>query len=316
MSASGTQAIPPLELPGDVRLPPPPSLPPAPDIPAVPQIDAAPVPTAPPVGPAPPVAVPNRQSVPSAPSVPSGGYQPRSVFSGGGGHWTADGTSPAAESQVRARRRERRFRRAVRRLAGCLYALPHFDQRVVRLRAGLGRAHPQPRVRVARRFKVSAARIKTSERRAIRILRASERSQSCTGNWSNGWSRALALLTGGPLARSLLFAVTHAAPGNTSSGSSGAEDGVLGASASGAKRKEVKGAGITPSAVADDQGGASGLLIAGLLAGALLLATGLVAARRRQLAHAPDRWSGWSDPIPPAPWDHATEDPPPRSESD
>jgi hypothetical protein len=67
----------------------------------------------------------------------------------------------------------------VARLAGCLYAVPPFERRVLVLRAGPGRARALSRVAVARRLDVSRRRVRHSERRGLRRLRATNREAGC-----------------------------------------------------------------------------------------------------------------------------------------
>lgn len=78
-------------------------------------------------------------------------------------------------------RRDRRLRRTVLRLRTCLGALPELQERVVALRAGLGRPHPASRPEVARQLELTERRTSRVERRALRRLRSLERQNRCDG---------------------------------------------------------------------------------------------------------------------------------------
>ncbi len=83
----------------------------------------------------------------------------------------------AAERPVR---RERRLRRTVTRLRGCLDGLPTAERRVLVLRTGLGPRPARSRARVARVLDVSAGRVARLERRGLRRLRGLAR-DGCGG---------------------------------------------------------------------------------------------------------------------------------------
>jgi hypothetical protein len=82
---------------------------------------------------------------------------------------TAAAARPAAHR--RAVRRERRLRRVVGRLRGCLDGLPVLERRVLVLRAGVGPGGPRSRARVARGTNLSTRRVARLERRGLRRLR-------------------------------------------------------------------------------------------------------------------------------------------------
>jgi hypothetical protein len=77
------------------------------------------------------------------------------------------------------RRRDRRLRRVVQRLSGCLGALPSIETRVLTLRAG-GQARPSlSRRQVARRLDVGVHRVAAVERRGLDRLRDQARRGGC-----------------------------------------------------------------------------------------------------------------------------------------
>jgi hypothetical protein len=66
--------------------------------------------------------------------------------------------------------RDRRLRRTVLRLRGCLGALPAAERRVLALRAGVGAAHPRSRRTVARITGFGRTRVGRLERAGLRRL--------------------------------------------------------------------------------------------------------------------------------------------------
>jgi Sigma-70, region 4 len=78
----------------------------------------------------------------------------------------------------RRAKRDRKLRRAVSRLRGCLGALDRNQRRVLVLRAGLGEPRPRPRASVARILDVSSKRVARLERRGLRELKRLAR-QDC-----------------------------------------------------------------------------------------------------------------------------------------
>jgi hypothetical protein len=66
--------------------------------------------------------------------------------------------------------RDRRLRRTVLRLRGCLGALPADERRVLELRAGIGAAQPRPRRTVARITGFGETRVGRLERAGLRRL--------------------------------------------------------------------------------------------------------------------------------------------------
>jgi hypothetical protein len=81
------------------------------------------------------------------------------------------------------RRRERRLRRLVESLSGCLPGLPRTERRVLALRAGVGTRRPLSRAAVARRLHIDGRRVRHLERRGLRRLRRLARDGRC-GNHS------------------------------------------------------------------------------------------------------------------------------------
>jgi hypothetical protein len=74
----------------------------------------------------------------------------------------------------------RKLRRTVRALRGCLAALPRLEARVLRLRAGIGRARPHSTAAVARIVDRPLRQVRRVQRRALRHLRRDGR-DGCAG---------------------------------------------------------------------------------------------------------------------------------------
>jgi hypothetical protein len=89
------------------------------------------------------------------------------------------GSRRSAAARRTAVRRDRRLRRTVRRLQGCLGGLSGLEHRVLVLRAGVGAGPPRSRSRVARRLHLSARRVTRLEHRAVRRLRGLAGSGRC-----------------------------------------------------------------------------------------------------------------------------------------
>lgn len=179
-----------------------------PQLPATPQLPKAPVPAPAPTLPAPPpVQVPSAPKAPApgpTPSVPKVPYVGATGGSGGssGGGGVSGGSSPPRDGsgtaygpgtgpnsssgegsrngkeQARKRRRskrrkrfERRLRRTVRRNTDCLSSLGNFQQRVLRLRTGVGDRPSRSRRAVARRLDVRGKRVARAESRGLKRLR-------------------------------------------------------------------------------------------------------------------------------------------------
>jgi hypothetical protein len=84
------------------------------------------------------------------------------------------------------RRAERRLRRSVERLDGCLDELPSTQRRVLELRAGVGKAAPHTRGAVARALDLRVLRVLRIERRGLRRARALDRSGACASAAAGG----------------------------------------------------------------------------------------------------------------------------------
>ena len=194
-----------------------------PQVPQVPEVPQVPVPDVPevpalPEAPAVPAPAPAPVPVPElpAPSLPStgggggtsgggsapsggGGGSASTASTGGGsatGTSTAGGGEPArsgTRTRVVRQRSERRLRRAVVRLGGCLDELAMPQERVLRLRAGIGAAPPRSRRAVARVLDMRVRRVVRLERRGLRTARTLARSDAC----GDGGAAAVAA-TGGP----------------------------------------------------------------------------------------------------------------------
>jgi hypothetical protein len=188
------------------------------------------------------------------------------------------GTSEQRRAVQRQRRaRERGFRRKVRRMAPCFYALSQFEGRVLALRAGLRGARPHSRGYVARRLDVTGRRVQRTERRGLRKLRRTDASDRCafaSGRRHHGVDVAVRILVGAPVADAVVFAATGE--------SRGADRGeVAGAQAS----SDPQAAGIAVPLIASGEGeyGSGGVPIWALLvAAALLLTAAILAAQRRR----------------------------------
>jgi hypothetical protein len=79
----------------------------------------------------------------------------------------------------RASGHERRLRRAVSRLSGCLSALGTTQRRVLVLRAGLGPRRPLSLRAVARRLDAPVRLVRRAERSGLAALEATARSDGC-----------------------------------------------------------------------------------------------------------------------------------------
>jgi hypothetical protein len=96
---------------------------------------------------------------------------------GPGAHRRARGAHEPAPPE----RRERRLRRIVTRLSGCLDAIGPSRRRVLVLRSGLGPRRPQTRAGVADRLDTTIRRVARTERRGLRELRYAARVGRCGG---------------------------------------------------------------------------------------------------------------------------------------
>jgi hypothetical protein len=231
-----------------------------------------------------------------------------------GGSGTAGSSEQRRAMQRQRRARERVFRRKIRRLAPCFYALSGFESRVLALRAGLDGSRPQSRGYVARRLEVSRRTVHRTESRGLRKLRRTNSSDRCafaSGPRPHGIDVAVRMLIGAPVADDALVFV---ASGQSRGGDRG-EVAVAGTQAS----SDPDAAGIAVSLTGSGEGeyGSGGVAIWALLAAAALLVSTLILAaqRRRQPpaaaagpsiteAHArADEESIADVAIPPPPWE-------------
>jgi hypothetical protein len=90
-------------------------------------------------------------------------------------------TAAAPTPRERRVRRERRLRRAVVQLAGCLGEVAAGERRVLVLRAGAGDRRPLSRQTVAERLDTNVRTVARTERRGVRHLRAAARGGACGG---------------------------------------------------------------------------------------------------------------------------------------
>jgi hypothetical protein len=290
-----------------------PALPPAPDLPAEPRLPAAPGLPAiagPPrggtasgsgsgaaavtggatVGSAAPMQAPA-----TAAGAPGGGTaQPRS------GSASAFASQSTTRESRRRRLHERRLRRTVARLAGCLYGVSPFQRRVLLLRAGLGRARPLSRAAAARRLDRSPERVRQSEHRGLRRLRATNRFEGCG---HDGRAQRAVLVTADPLAA---FATGLVSPGSLPSeqpagdraGEPGGRGRALGVQADPTPPPSPKKSAGGPTLGDTENGGAEPLVIAALLAATLALGA---AALRLARGHAAPSTASGPESVEPAP---------------
>jgi hypothetical protein len=203
-----------------------PSLPQLPPVPSVPQLPSAPqLP-----GISPSTSVPDVSGGSTLPSVstrspstsPSGASAPSSGSSSGGSGATSTGSgatsaggsgggtssgagggaapgTPAARrhASVRRHRVERRLRKTVDRLQGCLGGLGRLERRVLVLRAGVGAGPPRTRSRVARRLDLSTRRVTRLEHRGVHRLRSLAGAGRCGAAALSGAAR---VADGAPIA--------------------------------------------------------------------------------------------------------------------
>jgi len=105
----------------------------------------------------------------------------------------AGGAERSTRAAAERRRAERRLRRAVTRLDGCLDELPTIQRRVLVLRAGLGAGPPRSGPGVARALDLRVERVRWLERRGLRHVRALAHRDAC-GSAAGG----AAVATAGP----------------------------------------------------------------------------------------------------------------------
>jgi hypothetical protein len=113
---------------------------------------------------------------------PGGGTEPSSAPTDGGQSSWAGGRSASsgagAKGPPAGERREAAFRRAVRRLQGCLSGLGGFERRVLVLRTGIG-GRPQSVGAVAHRLHTSVSRVRAAEGAGLTHLRQADRRVGC-----------------------------------------------------------------------------------------------------------------------------------------
>jgi hypothetical protein len=210
--------------------------------------------------------------VANGPGAAAGGGSPAS---GGARTGASAGHRAAATRRAAAiRARDRRLRRTVQRLDGCLSALGPRVRRVLVLRAGIGGARPHSRAGVARILRIRVPRVARLERRGVRRLQGLDRVTGCgDGRASHDPTAAAvpAVGTGSALAAS------PGAPGGgepSKSGRSRRRGGVLGSSS------DRPPATILPGPETRPGGPSQTLLI--IIAGIAVMAwLGVKAVRRR-----------------------------------
>jgi hypothetical protein len=291
-------------LPPTPSLKPPASLPTAPSLPSTPP-SAVPrrLPAAPPPGSG---GLPSlgggggsSRSAPARPAGAGGSGGPssasglRSSTQGGGAAGGEKGsasgrgaqgiTASGGSARTRRARHERRLRRAVEQLQGCLSAVSTPARRVLVLRTGIGSGPPRSRGYVANRLGLSRARVARIERVALGDLRAADRQTGCSAG-----SLTYAVSVGAKVPSLVSASYVSSAPAlvDTPELADGGE--VLGATKSSDDAPDPatdeSAAGLGLLAVDSDSSESFGPTLLLLLLGlALLAGTAIVAARRQLL---------------------------------
>ena len=271
-----------------------PSVPPVqlPSLPKVPPLQPPPKLELPSVSKAPTVPLP-RPAVPtpSAPGAPTAPSKRSTAAPSNAAPTTSPGTSAAApNSSARPRvaptPRERRFRRSVKGLWACSYALGSFERKVLVRRAGLEGFNAASLGSVANQLRASLRRVRSAQSRGVRLLRGADRADGCAAMTApaaglGGSAKALlAVATAFALATDAGEAVASAL--KPSQSNDRAE--VLGAqrTSTGVKVATAPRATVSLAAAGDD-GPALWLLI---LLALLALATPLLLRRRREVTPA------------------------------
>jgi hypothetical protein len=161
---------------------------------SAPQLPKAPSPSATPVSSAPSAQSAGASSAGSPSSSESarsgGGDGPSSSPPAGSqSSWGSGRSSSSGRASTQRRspgeRREAAFRRAVRRLQGCLPGLGSFERRVLERRAGIG-GRPQSVGAVAHGLHVSVSRVRAAEEAGLTQLRRADRSVGCGAQGGQG----------------------------------------------------------------------------------------------------------------------------------
>ena len=224
--------VPPIELPSLPETPPlePPSqleVPSVPEAPAVPQAPAGSVPRTSVPTPSVSDAPASSSDTPVAPSTAStsslrtagaqrtAGPSPAARASSRSGPARADRRQSAARRRAADSPRERRFRRSVKDLWACSYAVGGFERDVLVRRAGLEGFSAASAAAVAGRLGVSVRRVRTAQTSGLRRLRGANRTDGCamsspTGGVGSSAETLLAVATAPPLATDAGDAVANA----------------------------------------------------------------------------------------------------------
>jgi Sigma-70, region 4 len=188
----------------------------------------------------------------------------------GGGRTATSTSTPQRRAAAGRAARERRFRRTVRRLSGCIDALPGLERRVLVLRAGLEGQRPHTRGSTAKRLGISRRRTAAAERGGLRRLRRAERSSGCAAPAGPGPATPNRALAAAPILAGLLGPAP--APGAPPAAARDDSD-VSPASASSPPQAAGAGAPARPAAAGSEPARLPPLLIAlALVAAALALA--------------------------------------------
>jgi len=329
------------------------------ELPQLPQVQVPSLPKVPQLQPPPRLEIPETPKLPAAPlprvqaptpAVPGSGSAPE-VSTGGGGPAGASGRSSANQTRppaggVRAgaapeaghqsssrrratarkapTRRERRFRRAVRQLWACSYAVSGFERKVLVRRAGIDGYSAAPSTTVAHDLGVSVARVRKAQSSGVRRLRSANRSDGCAmSNPPSGIERTVGALRAVATAPALVASgsATLADAESSSAPQSDGEGAVLGERRASTPvnvgRPQVAG---TLTAAGGDDGSEPWLLILILALMAIAAATPVVLRRRHESDAAPQAASreappqvelkppepveppAWSQELAPPPW--------------
>jgi hypothetical protein len=143
----------------------------------------------------------------------------------------SSGAQPRERARTRGLVRERKLRRAVERLRGCLDSLAVPERRVLVLRAGIGAGEPRSRRGVARVLDFRVQRVHRLERSGLRHARAIARTQGCgaiaaapTGQDEIVSTAGVATDTGGPTGRDAAGTGDGGRGGGASGGVRGASE--------------------------------------------------------------------------------------------
>ena len=274
-----------------------------------------------------------RSLSPGAGAAASTGGGPGASSAGSGrSSGAARGERMRAASHAQRRRNEaahdRRLRRDVTRLAGCLDTLSSLEARLLSLRAGLGDDAPASRPEAARKLGISTHRAAVLERNGLHRLRGAGRSGACGGVAdASGPSASPAAIaaragTGPQLQPAVLLTPRPRLASPASLGRSRHSRGAGGGSSSNSGTAPPASGGRTPGVIHGvETSSQAARYIVGFALLTLLLAAFAVAWRRRERG-APPRLADeagsaivWQAPAAPVEAPPAAEPPAPAAEA-